>query len=105
MNTSGSGLVSDEQEKTHVLTTDCIITEIGRCEAGEMLSEQDVLPSTWTWLQDRNFLKSVEEIEQEADGTEPEGEDSEEPSVQPEPSTAGADEAPETKPATGRRRK
>jgi len=121
--------VADEQEKTHVMTTDCIITEIGRCEAGTMISEQDVLPSTWSWLQERNFLKSVEEIEHEADeADEPEGDDSKPPvdstagqtesqstdvsktaegddskpsAPQTESPTAGADEAPEAKKPTG----
>lgn len=66
--------MSDEQEQTHVLTSDCIINEIGRCDAGTMMSESDVLPSTWQWLHDRNFLKSVVEIEQEADSDDSEDE-------------------------------
>lgn len=99
--------MAEEQKETHVLTSDCIITEIGRCEAGTMLSEQDVLPSTWQWLLDRNFLKSIEEIEQEAD-READGSEvseSEQSSDQTESETTGADESPVTKPATGRRRK
>ena len=100
--------MADEQEKTHVLTGDVIITEIGRCEAGTMLSEQDVLPSTWSWLQDRHFLKSVEEIEEEADSEDDEskGSESEQATGQAESPTAGADEAPEQrKPAAGKARK
>ncbi len=59
--------MSENAESTHVLTADCIINEIGRCEAGTMISEGDVLSSTWQWLLDRNFLRSVESIESEAD--------------------------------------
>lgn len=82
--------MSDEQEKTHVLTSDCIISEIGRCEAGTMLSESLVLPSTWQWLHDRNFLKSVEEIEQEADSEdsedEPKADEADKPEDEPKDS-------------------
>lgn len=96
-----------EQEETHILTSDCIITEIGRCEAGTMLNERDVLPSTWQWLLDRNFLKSIKQIEEEADSEadDPEGSESEQSSDQTDSEATGADESPETKPATGRRRK
>ena len=83
--------MSDEQEKTHVLMQDCIISEIGRCEAGMSLSESDVVPSTWSWLQDRGFVKSIDEIEREADNN--------------DDTPDGVDETPESKPATGRRRK
>lgn len=90
--------MSEEQEKTHVLTSDCIITEIGRCEAGTMVSEGDVLPATWIWLQERNFVKSIDEIEQEADqADEPESDDSEQSTPQPQPESK--------KPAAGKARK
>ena len=56
-----------EEQKTHVLTQDCILPDSGRCDAGKMISESDVMPSTWSWLNDRGFLKSVTEIEKEAD--------------------------------------
>lgn len=72
-----------EQEKTHVLMQDCIIVDLGRCEAGTLVAESDVNPSTWSWLQDRNFLKSVSEIESEADSEDSE-EQSEEESEGPE---------------------
>ncbi len=78
--------MSENSESTHVLTSDCIITEIGRCEAGTMISEGDVLPSTWQWLLERNFLKSVEEIESEADAEDENSETETEPSQQPEES-------------------
>ena len=102
-----------EAEKTHLLTSDCIITEIGRCEAGKMIDESDVLPSTWTWLQERNFLKSVADIESEADLEDSESEqdaetvaDTEGSESQQTPDTgettqAGAAEAPENKKPTG----
>ncbi len=56
-----------DNEKTHVLMMPCIISELGRCEAGSMLSESDVHSGTWVWLQNQNFLKSIDDIEQEAD--------------------------------------
>ncbi len=59
--------MASENEKTHVLLMPCIISELGRCEAGTMLSETDVHSGTWTWLQNQGFLKSVSEIESEAD--------------------------------------
>lgn len=109
--------MADDQEKTHVLTSDVIITEIGRCEAGTMLSESDVLPSTWPWLQERNFLKSVEDIVREADeadgsesettiDSEDDTEDGEsETTIDDQLDEAGSDDTQATKPATGRRRK
>lgn len=69
--------MSDIFEKSHVLTNDCIIGEIGRCEAGLMIDEGDVNPSTWQWLLDRNFVCSKESIDAEADAKEePDTEDS-----------------------------
>ncbi len=59
--------MASDNEKTHVLLMPCIISELGRCSAGTMLSESDVHSGTWTWLQDQCFLKSVSEIEFEAD--------------------------------------
>jgi hypothetical protein len=56
-----------DNEKTHVLLSDCIISELGRCEAGSMISATDTHSSTWDWLLRQGFLKSVAEIEQEAD--------------------------------------
>ena len=98
--------MAEEQDKSHVLTSDCIITEIGRCEAGTMLSEHDVLPSTWQWLIDRSFLRSVQEIEEEADSDDPVGDSSPLSSGQNDSPTAGADEAPDAKkPAAGKARK
>lgn len=61
-------MAKKEVPKTHVLMSDCIITELGRCNAGMMLAEADVLAGTWTWLQGQGYLKSVEEIKSEADG-------------------------------------
>lgn len=46
---------------------DCIISQFGKCNAGAMLSESDVDSSTWAWLNQQGFLKSVADIEQEAD--------------------------------------
>lgn len=60
-------MAEDENDKTHVLMLDCIISELGRCEAGHMLSATDVTEGTWNWLQQREFLKSVADIEREAD--------------------------------------
>ncbi len=60
-------MAENENDKTHVLMQDCIISQFGRCEAGHMLSEADVDAGTWTWLNNRRFIKSVEDIEQEAD--------------------------------------
>ena len=89
--------MSDEQEKTHVLMQDCIISEIGRCEAGTGLSENDVVPSTWRWLQDRNFLKSVDEIEREADSedseAEPKADEADEPEAEPKDSEVVSESA------------
>ncbi len=59
--------MSENSEPTHVLTTDCILPEQGRCEAGTMFCESDVIPSTWSWLLQRGLIRSVEEIEAEAD--------------------------------------
>lgn len=104
----GSGVVGDGQEKTHVLTSDCIISEIGRCEAGTMISESDVLPSTWQWLLDRSFVRSVEEIELEADAEDLEqgSDDSQTSPSQTESQTAGTEEASDSKkPAAGKARK
>ncbi len=53
--------------KTHVLTQDVTIPDIGRCQAGDAIDEQDTHASTWQWLQQNRMLKSMEEIEQEAD--------------------------------------
>ena len=80
--------VSESSEPTHVLTSDCIISEIGRCEAGTMISEGDVLPSTWQWLLNRNFLKSVAEIESEADAEDENSETDSEPNQQTEESAS-----------------
>lgn len=46
---------------------DCIISQFGKCNAGTMLSESDVDSSAWAWLQQQGFLKSVADIEKEAD--------------------------------------
>ncbi len=59
--------MADNENKTHCLMQDCIISQFGKCNAGTMLSESDVDSSTWSWLQQNNFLKSVADIEQEAD--------------------------------------
>jgi hypothetical protein len=60
--------VSDaSEEKSHVFVSDCIIGEIGRCEAGMMIDEGDVIPPTWQWLLDRKFVRSIESIQAEAD--------------------------------------
>lgn len=61
-------MAKKEVPKTHVLMSDCIISEIGRCDAGMMLAESDVLAGTWSWLINQGFLKSIEEIQSEADG-------------------------------------
>ena len=60
-------MAETEIEKTHVLLQDCIIGELGRCEAGHMISKSDVHSSTWNWLNQQGFLKSVTDIEAEAD--------------------------------------
>ena len=59
--------MADNENKTHCLMQDCIISQFGRCNAGSMLSESDVDSDTWLWLERQGFLKSVESIEQEAD--------------------------------------
>ena len=73
-----------ESKKTHVLTTDYILTECGLCEAGTMFSESDLSPATWSWLQAANVLKSVDEIEQEADASATELDSDDEPEVAPQ---------------------
>jgi len=59
--------VADNEQKTHCLMQDCIISQFGKCNAGAMLSESDVDSATWSWLNQQGFLKSVADIEQEAD--------------------------------------
>ncbi len=89
-------MAEDENNKTHVLMLDCIISELGRCEAGTMLSESDVGSSTWIWLQNQGFLKSVEAIEQEADFEPATPETTEAPIVQVEATEQEADSEPAT---------
>lgn len=89
-------MAKDENNKTHVLMMDCIISEFGRCEAGYMLSEADVSADTWTWLQNQRFLKSVEAIEQEADFEPAATETTETPIVQVKDIEVEADSKPAT---------
>ena len=60
-------MADEKDNKTHVLMRSCIISELGRCEAGHMLNKLDLSECTWIWLEQRGFLKSVADIEREAD--------------------------------------
>jgi hypothetical protein len=54
-------------EKTHVLLQPVIISQLGRCEAGTPIAPDDVDGDTWNWLNDNRCVKSIADIEAEAD--------------------------------------
>ena len=54
-------------EKTHVLLQPVIISQLGRCEAGTPIAQDDVDGDTWNWLTDNRCVKSIADIEAEAD--------------------------------------
>lgn len=73
--------------KTHILTQEVIIPDIGRCARGTEIAQSDTHPTTWAWLQQQRMLRSLEDIEREADESEtPEG---------PEQEPEGGSETPE----------
>lgn len=61
---------SKEPEETHVLLQNCIIPGIGMCKAGRKIGKTKLNPSTWAWLGKNGFLKSIADIQREADEAE-----------------------------------
>lgn len=74
-------MADSNPEKTHVLMQDCIVSQFGRVQAGFELSEGDVDPSTWAYLERNGMLKSIESIVADADAN-----DAPAPIVSEEPS-------------------
>ena len=74
-------MAKSDLEKTHVLMQDCIVSQFGRVQAGFELSEGDVDPSTWAYLERNCMLKSIESIVADADAN-----DAPKPVVPDEPS-------------------
>lgn len=74
----------DSKPETHILLEDCIVSDMGGMQrAGSEISEKDVTPSTWKWLKDRQLLKSMSEIESEADADAPDNESANVPDKEP----------------------
>ena len=57
-------------EKTHLIMQDCIISQFGKVSAGFEISESDVDPNTWTYLERNGMVKSVDSIVADADANE-----------------------------------
>jgi hypothetical protein len=59
-----------DSEKTHLIMQDCIISQFGKVSAGFEISESDVDPNTWKYLERNGMVKSVDSIVADADANE-----------------------------------
>ena len=55
------------EKKTHVITQPVTCPTVGKFTAGQEVSSDDVSKAEWSYLEQGGFLKSLDEIEKEAD--------------------------------------
>lgn len=84
-------------EKSHVLLADCVVPPCGRMAAGDEIAESDVARDTWAWLLRERMVRSLAEIEADADAAEESAAESIEPAETTETAAADAAEQPAAK--------
>lgn len=60
-------VVVSDSEKTHLIVQDCIISQFGVVQAGFEISESDVDPITWNYLNRNQMVRTLASIISEAD--------------------------------------